>query len=376
MNYIKQYFSTIRPYQPASLKVWGGTDRDQILKLDWNESTAGPAPGVGKALEALLAEGNFIHLYPATENKKLLEALSGYLNMPEVCIQYFAGSDSLHEYIARGYIGAGDHVLIRWPSYDNFRLTAEAAGASVFYAECDENFSYAVTHLENEIQKIRPSFVYICNPENPTGACMTVETIETLVAKYPESMFLIDEAYSEFSGISAKELVLKYENILISRTMSKAFGLANLRFGYLIASRENIRNISRIRNPKNITTFAQTAALAALSDLPYMVSYVREVCAARKWFLEQISGGFDRQQLCAFPSQGNFVMIRCESTQLKQFLLAGLQKQGIIVRDLNYAESVRTCIRITIGTRVQMDYVYKILKKLTGQYRESGNIYG
>ena len=89
-------------------------------------------------------------------------------------------------------------------------------------------------------------------------------------------MFLVDEAYYEFSKETCANLVQKYENIVISRTLSKAFALANFRFGYLLASESNIKSISNIRNPKNITTFAQVAATAALSDIPYMENYVNE----------------------------------------------------------------------------------------------------
>ena len=128
--------------------------------------------------------------------------------------------------------------------------------------------------------------VYICNPNNPTGNVHSKEYIEYLLEEYPDTLFLVDEAYYEFSGITVKDLVLRYDNLLISRTMSKAFALANFRLGYLIASKDNIQFINKIRNPKNLSTLAQEAACAALSDVDYMWRYVEEVKRGKAFSLD------------------------------------------------------------------------------------------
>lgn len=128
-------------------------------------------------------------------------------------------------------------------------------------------------------------------------------------------MFLLDEAYCEFSGMTVKDLVLKYKNILVSRTMSKAFGLANFRFGYLLSCVDNIELISKIRNPKNITTFAQEAVIGALSDIPYMENYVKEVCKAREWFYTKMKRF--AAECKVYNSFANFVVLKCATVELK-----------------------------------------------------------
>lgn len=355
MNYINKYLRNFKPYKLASHKIWTvmPKERCNILKLDWNEATIPPSPMVAERLKALVMGENFYNLYPSTYNEQLLELLSNYNKLPKENIQYFASSDSLHEYIAKLYITVGDPVLLLGPTYDNFRLTAEVCGADIFYHTLDESFIFNPQLFIKDIEQIEPSLVYICNPNNPTGTQHTVEFIRELLEKFPQVLFLIDEAYAEFSGISAKELVLKYENLLISRTMSKAFALANFRFGYLMASKHNIDYISSIRNPKNITTFAQEAAIGALCDIPYMKRYVEEVKKAKLIFLNQIS--CLSEHLKCFPGEGNFVLLATNDIYDKKNLIEALVKKNIYVRDVSQTEYLAAhCIRITIGTCPQM----------------------
>lgn len=361
MSYINKYLRNFKPYNVASHKVWtvDPSERASILKLDWNEATREPSPAVKERLVALL-NTNFLNLYPATYNAELHDLLARYISLPKENIQYFASSDSLHEYISKLYITVGDPALILWPSYDNFRLTAQVAGAHVMFFELNNDFSFDAEAFEAKIESKQPSLVYICNPNNPTGLLIEKDYIEHLLTKFDTTMFLIDEAYIEFDvEKSCKDLVLRYENILISRTMSKAFGLANIRFGYLIASAENIKYISSIRNPKNITTFAQEAVIGALSDTSYMWDYVKSVNEAKEYFVNEINTNYS-DRFTAYDSHANFVMIKCNNKLTKSEILNYLECNNVFVRNIGQCESVQNCIRITIGTKEQMEYVTRL----------------
>ena len=365
MKYINKYLRNLRPYSPASHKIWSvpPSERSSILKLDWNEASVPPSPAVNRAVSELLDTPGFFNLYPATFNAGLMRELSRYIGLPEENIQYFASSDSLHEYIAKAYIAPGDPVMLLWPSYDNFRLTAEANGARVYYSEMDEDFAFSPDRFAQDLAKFRPSLVYICNPNNPTGTYIEPDILEKLIAANPEAMFVIDEAYIEFAGESSNPLVLKHENILVTHTMSKAFALANFRFGYLVSCADNIKDISGIRNSKNITTFAQAAVIAALSDVKYMKGYADEVCRAREQFTDSVNSLF-AGKLRAYPSMGNFVLVRCVVGGLKAGIIAGLEEENIFVRNVSQSESVHDCFRVTIGTREQMQRVIEALRKI------------
>ena len=215
MNKINRYLRNLRPYKVASHKIWSvdPNERKKVLKLDWNEATYQASPNVLNRLRNLL-ENDCLNYYPSTYNAELYEKLSSYVGLPKENIQYFASSDSLHEYIAKMFISVGDPILIVWPSYDNFRLTAEVSGANVFYFNLNDDFSFDYEKFEKTINEKSPSLIYICNPNNPTGFVLNKRYIEKLLIEYPDIMFLIDEAYIEFCPENTtSSLVRKYENI-------------------------------------------------------------------------------------------------------------------------------------------------------------------
>jgi histidinol-phosphate aminotransferase len=144
--------------------------------------------------------------------------------------------------------------------------------------------------------------------------------------------------------------------------MSKAFGLANIRFGYLLASEENIQYISSIRNPKNITTFAQEAVIGALSDVEYMQKYVQQVNAAKAVFINSINSECG-EKFHAYESNANFVLIKCDSHTTKTEILDYLEDNNVFIRDVSQSQSVKNCVRVTMGNITQMECVIKLFKK-------------
>jgi histidinol-phosphate aminotransferase len=362
MRYVNKFLRNLAPYKVASHKIWdvSAKERKKILKLDWNEATIAPSPLVHQRLTELMNQNPCYNLYPNTYNEELHSLFAQYAEVPKENIQYFASSDVLHEYIARVFITVGDPVLILGPTYDNFRLTCEAQGGKVYYSEFSNIFELSEELFESDIQWTNPSLVYICNPNNPTGNLISLEYIEKLLENYTETLFLIDEAYFEFTGVTARDLIFKYENLLISRTMSKAFALASFRIGYLLTCSENIITISKVRNPKNFTYFAQIAAIAALSDLKHMKSYVNEVRLAKLQFVKFVKSMYPFLQF--FNSHGNFLLIRVSEQKNMKNLISHLEKNDIFVRDFAHSRQLVDCLRITLGTRKQMRIVENVIR--------------
>ena len=358
-NAVNNYLENIPPYKTVPHKIWDEENKDSILKLDWNESVIQPTPKVNQAIENMLKKADFFNLYPKTVNGDLLKLLSEYTHIPEENIQYFASSDSAHEYIAKVFVGEGENALILSPSYDNLRLTLQANCARIFYSDINDDFSFDQNKFEKDIKTIKPTFVYIVNPNNPTGNLLKTSYIEKLLQENPETLFLIDEAYYEFAKETCADLVLKYENIIVSRTLSKAFALANFRFGYILASKNNIKNISKIRNPKNITTFSQIAAQAVLSDISYMEDYVQKVNIAKEYFINEIKK-FE-PDIIAHKSHSNFVLIKLKDFKMKSDLFNYLKENNIFVRNLLHSDILYNCLRITIGTKEQMQKVVSVI---------------
>jgi histidinol-phosphate aminotransferase len=209
------------------------------------------------------------------------------------------------------YITVGDPILILGPTYDNFRLTSQTQGAIVHYFNYDEQFNLNEFEFIETIKQLSPSLVYICNPNNPTGSLISKAYLKKLVSQFPDIIFLVDEAYYEFAGETMANEVINYANLFISSTFSKAFALANFRAGYLISDTNNIQQISKIRNPKNFTTFAQEAVIGVLSDIEYMTNYVQEVISSREWFIDELNMLPYVEHV--YSSHANFILVRFTS---------------------------------------------------------------
>lgn len=361
MKFINKYLRNLSPYNVASHKVWEVSEKERlaILKLDWNEATIPPSPKVKERLQSVVEKDDIYFLYPSTNNVELLQRLAIYNKMSIDNIQYFAGSDALHEYLVRMYITVGDPILILGPTYDNFRLTSQSQGAIVHYYNYNVDFTINIVGFIDTVKKISPSLVYICNPNNPSGLLLPKSTLIDIVGQFPDTIFIIDEAYYEFSGITMADQVVKYANLFVSRTFSKGFALANFRAGYLISDVNNIQQISKIRNPKNFTTFAQEAVLGALSDIEYMRRYVKEVNEAKEWFaseLLKIEGIAN-----VYPSAANFLLLKFKNFDDKMTVFNRLYQHNIFVRNLLHSDMLIDTLRITIGTKKQMQRVLAVI---------------
>jgi histidinol-phosphate aminotransferase len=364
MKFINKYLRNLAPYKVASHKVWEVSveKRKLILKLDWNEATIPPSPNVKNRLQKLVENEDIYYLYPSTNNDEILQRLSIYTKLPVDNIQYFASSDSLQEYLVTMYITVGDPILILGPTYDNFRLTSQSQGAIVHYFNYDERFTLNEREFIKSIKQLTPSLVYICNPNNPSGTLLSKAYLTKLISEFPDIIFLIDEAYFEFSGETMAENVVNYPNLFVSRTFSKAFAIANFRAGYLISDVNNIQQISKIRNPKNFTTFTQEAVIGVLSDIEYMTNYVDEVNSTREWFIEELNLLSYVHKV--YQSHANFVLVEFTSFDDKMKVFNHLNENNIFVRNLMHSDMLINTLRFSIGTKIQMNRVNNLLKTL------------
>jgi len=340
-----------------------------MLKLDWNEGSIPPSPRVKEALVRLMDDESLYRLYPPTYSDRLMQLLCDYTGLLNANIQYFGSSDSLQEYVSRAVLDKGDGVFMIGPTYDNFRLSAEAQGAELVFYEMDAPFKMDVSELISSIERILKEgvngfplkMVYLCNPNNPTGSSISELEAMRLVDAFPEILFFVDEAYYEFTGKTIASFVGQRSNLLVSRTFSKAFCLAGFRIGYLLGSSDLIAGISKIRNAKSITVFAQAAACAVLEDLEYMNTYVNEVNLAKKQFTEFLRTFEDK--VTVFDSEGNFVLMRFCSSLEKELMLDHLTSEDIYVRNLTHSKKLDNCLRISVGTLNQMERVMSAMKR-------------
>ena len=220
----------------------------------------------------------------------------------------------------------------------------------------DERFNLDVDAFINKIREVGANLAVVCNPNNPTGNALTPAQVEKIAASI-DCAFLLDEAYVEFHGRSAVNLVEKYPNLLVARTFSKAYGLAGARVGYMIAQPEVTRMVDKAFMPYHMNTLSLTAADIVYQMRNEFVPRLQMIIAERKRMFERLKN-FSGVEV--FPSETNFLLIRLDNAEeLKDYL----ERYGIGVRYFSPgAFGLRDCLRITIGTRTENDEVFSAIK--------------
>jgi histidinol-phosphate aminotransferase len=324
------------PYSPPT------AGRAGKLRLDFNENTVGCSPRVIQAIrDGVTAET--LTLYP--EYGEAREAVARYFRVPPAGMLFTNGTDEAIQVFVNTYVDAGQEVLLLRPSYAMYRFYCEVAGASV------REVAYPMPGMEFPLQEVLDAItphtraVLLSNPNNPTGTGMSLLAIERILHRARKAAVLVDEAYYEFSGVTALTEIERVPNLFVTRTFSKVFGMAAMRLGCLFSHEANIAYLHKAQSPYSVNALAVAAARAAVEDTAYVESYVAEVLASR----ELLCLGLEKLGIGYVPSSANFVLGHFgERAVPVRDALRGL---AILVRDRSY--EAPGCLRITVGTREQ-----------------------
>jgi histidinol-phosphate aminotransferase len=305
---------------------------EEIIKLGSNENPYGPSPKVRQALLEISPER-----YP--EPEELMEGLSRYTGYPENMIVVGAGMDGVMDTLTRLFLEKGDKTLIHTPTFSYYEILTTLCGATPQFMPRGQQFEI-FGDVPRDIK-----MVFICSPNNPSGNTIAGDEIRGILDSTDAIVFL-DEAYVEFADESMLDLVGKYENLVVGRTMSKAFGLAGLRLGYALAP-EWIANEYRRSAPPffGITCASAASGVAALSDLDYMRFSVNMIRDERNRLQKEID---------SHPSQANFLYIKTEEPSYD--IVEKFMRRGIIIRDCrSFRGAGEHHVRVTVGTPEEND---------------------
>ena len=359
---VKDSVRNLAPYQNGSHTETILDNHKKILKLDSNEATIPPSPKVLMALSRHIYEGP-LNWYPDVESSKLRRKLSSYTSLPEECILTFNGSDHALKTITRAYLSKGDEVILFQPTYDHFRLNVEAADATVVGVRENQDLALKDKVLQGASPKTK--IVYLVNPNNPTGRLTPIEEIREALALFPHILFIVDEAYYEFSKITAAPLVREFPNVIVSRSFSKAFGLAALRCGYLLATPEICAQVGKIRIGKNINALAQVAGCVALDDLEYMEHFVEEVNQMKSWLIDN----FQSMGLETKTTPANYILVKVAEPEKVMEFLSG---QNIYIRDRSKLQDLEGYLRLTVGDQFSMKRFWRVFTQVPKAYLVNG----
>jgi histidinol-phosphate aminotransferase len=330
------------PYHPPS------AGREGKLRLDFNENTVGCSPAVIEFLREHLTAPQ-LTIYP--EYVDAMRELAAFFEVDESEFTLTNGTDEAIQVLVNTFVEAGDEVVIMKPSYAMYKFYAEVIGAAVREVDYCRDLSFP----QQLPLTASTRAVLIANPNNPTGTTIGLDRIQRILESTSAAV-LIDEAYFEFCGITALPWIRRYKNLFVSRTFSKVYGMAAMRCGCLFSCAENVAWMKKAQSPYSVNTLAALAARAAIRDRAYMESYVDEVLAGRA----MAYAGLHQLGITTYPSQANFILFHAGDRAVE--IRDALRERGVLVRDRSY--EIPGCVRVTIGTRAQIDRFLAEMEKL------------
>jgi histidinol-phosphate aminotransferase len=327
--------------------------RKPFVRLDYNENTSGCSKKVIQKIRKLKPED--YATYPEYEG--LNKSISKYCKIKPNEVLATNGSDDAIKLIIDCFIDNNDESIIIEPTFGMYKFYLTVASAKITKLEYNEDLAFPTKNILKNVNK-KTKLIVLCNPNNPTGTSIKKQDIIKILEKAKNSVLLVDEAYYEFSKETVKDLINKYSNLIITRTFSKAFGLAGLRAGYIISNKNIINILSKAYSPYALNIIAKTAIEASLKDIEFMKSYRNRVINNKK----RIQKEFNKLKIKTYSSKANFILARFN---FAKEVSDKLKQSNILVRSWkNDVSILKNCLRITTGDDKQTKKLIYALKKI------------
>lgn len=347
-DYVRPHLRSLQGYVPGEQPQGG-----KFIKLNTNENPYAPS---SMALAAIKDSGERLRKYPDPTATAFRQVAGQVLGVSPDQIVCGNGSDEILAMVIRLCLGPEDLATWASPTYLLYETLIRLQGARW------QTFRYRPDwSLPEELYRANAKLTLIANPNSPSGTCFDLPQLRQIIGRIPGPV-LIDEAYADFAGQSAAVLVRDYPNLMVSRTLSKSYALAGLRFGYLVAQEELIRHMHNIRDSYNCDALSIAVATAAMSDQAWLRDNLRRVIEQR----QVLERGLAELGFSVQPSQANFVWCRHPGGQAQSIYMA-LKSRQILVRYMNYGPDAEG-LRITVGTPTQnqvlLEQLHQIVKSI------------
>jgi histidinol-phosphate aminotransferase len=349
------------PLRPElrGLKPYGAPQLDVPVRLNTNENSYPPPPPVVAAMErAVAAALRGLNRYPDRDAVALREALAGYVGHGLTAAGIWAanGSNEIQQQLLQAFGGPGRTVLGFTPSYSMYPLLSAGTGTAWIAGRRGADFDLAPDEAVAQVREHQPDLVFLCSPNNPTGTALPLDVVTAVAAEAP-GMVVVDEAYAEFARPgtpSALGLIADHPRLVVTRTMSKAFGFAGGRVGYLAANPAVVEAMLLVRLPYHLSAVTQAAATAAVGQAPALLSTVDAVKRQRDRIVVELRA----MGLTVADSDANFVLYGRFDDQTAVW--RALLDQGVLVRDVGLAG----WLRVTAGTPAETDAFLTAMRKV------------
>ena len=309
------------------------------VRLDFNENTIACSPRVLEVLGRISRAD--LTKYPEREPVERL--IASYLSLKASQVLLTNGVDEAIHVLCQTFLDVGDEFLLPVPTYSMYEVYGSSTDGKVVCVQAEESFYFP---LDSLLKKINPStkLIAIANPNSPTGRSVSRESIVKVIENAPNTIVLVDEAYYHFYGHTVLDLVERTPNLVVTRTFSKAYGMAGLRLGMLAAHESQMPWIRRMISPYSVNGLALACLPAAIKDEAYLKWYVDEVLQGRDLF----NAALRRLRVHHWPSEANFILVRIGPKHKE--LVAAMSRRKVLVRDRSNDPGCDGCVRITVGT--------------------------
>ena len=329
-----------------------------MIKLDANENPYGFPSG---ALEKVFREAGSLDFsrYPDAMATELRGKLATYTGLVPENIMVGNGSDELILNIMLTF-AAGAKYAVATPTFSMYGIQGRIVSSEMVEVPRLKNFQIDAVALKRVAAVPGVKVVVICTPNNPTGNATSLDEIEDIVRSV-NSIVVVDEAYGEFTGESCIPMLSRYPNLVILRTFSKAFGMAGLRVGYLLAGREVVKELLKVKQPFNLNVFSQVAAGVVMDNLSMFRERIEKILQERDKLFKELSAlpGVE-----TFPTQANFILFRTPLASKEVY--DGLLKRGVLIRNVD-GPGLSRCLRVAVGTseenKVFIEKLGEVLKQ-------------
>ncbi len=335
----------MRPYSPPT----GG--RLNNLRLDFNENVVGCSPRVRQFIANIVTE-DLLATYP--DYDEVRRDLAVFFGVKPSQLLLTNGTDEAIHLLVETFVESKDEVVVLTPSYAMFRFYAELADAELVEVPYRrDNLSFEIDAVLAAVNP-RTKGIFISNPNNPTGTSIALNDIAVLLTAAPHACVLIDEAYFEFHGETCLPWIERYDNLFVSRTFSKAFGMAALRVGCIFSAEGNAVAMRKAQSPYSVSQVAAIAAAEAVRDSEFIQRYVEQTLEGRRLIEEAL----DRLGIRRFPSSANFVLF--DAGDQADEIFRRCRDAGVLIRDRRH--ELPGCLRVTAGPPDQIARFIEILE--------------
>ncbi|MCU0860742.1 MAG: histidinol-phosphate transaminase [Methanomassiliicoccales archaeon] len=325
------------------------------LRMDTSTNPLGANPAAKEALRECLEMD--LNQYPSPYSDALRGALGQLYSLPADDFVVGNGSDEVLDIIFKSFLEPGESVVLPYPGYSLHSYFVKVNAGRPAFVDLDSDFQLDVDALNAARGKV----LLLCNPNNPTSNTFRHQDIEAVIDGVPDRIVVVDEAYGEFAGKSFIPELEEYENVIVTRTFSKAYALAGMRIGYAVSNPELAGVMQRIKIPYSLNRVSEAVALKALRDQEFVRHSVKVVNEGRR----QLNDGLRRLGFEVFLSEANFILFRGEMDH--KVLVERLARKGVMIRDFGERRRLENCVRTTIGTERMNQY---LLDKLAEVLRE------